>query len=138
MIATRVEALVRSLDVVLRRRAALGGLLGAVLMTGLDGLEIEDAEAKRKKKKKKKKRQGSDSQNCAATCAGCCDGSGVCQVGADNAACGSGWHGVRRVHRGGGLQRRHVCRTALWRQRPLPRLRHQHDPQGQSRRAEWG
>jgi hypothetical protein len=65
-------------------------LLGAALATRPVWPGNGDTEARRKKKKKRKKKQGSGSRNCAATCAGCCDGNGACQAGTDSAACGAG------------------------------------------------
>jgi hypothetical protein len=64
-------------------------MLGAMLVTGMDPPGHGDTEARRKKKRKKKKKPD-QSQQCAATCAGCCDGSGACQAGTETAACGAG------------------------------------------------
>ena len=137
MIATRVDALVRSLDVVLRRRAALGGLLGAVLIAGPNGLEIEDAEAKRKKKKKKKRGKVRIPRTAPRRVLAVAMGVASARWERTTPPAARGG-GVRHLHRGGGLQRRHLRHPTLWRQRAVPHFRHQHHSMGNLGGLTWG
>ena len=91
MHSQQFDVIVRSISTGTSRRRLFAGLTSGLLaLLRAPGGEDAHGRKKRKKKRKKKQNQLTAAPGCASTCAGCCDGSGVCQPGTTATTCGSG------------------------------------------------